>query len=81
MFRCEQCKKTLGNKKQVVGIILRGTRLLKVCPECYGYIHNKEIEALNISKQELATSGLLEKGYKQEDVKQLLKKWTKQQSF
>ncbi len=64
---------------QLFGMILSKGKLLQVCPSCYKIVHDKETAKLEITKQQLAVTGFLEKGYKQSDLKEHLKRWAKNQ--
>lgn len=80
MKLCEQCHKPIArNNSNLFGLVLRGNKLLKVCHKCYKDIYTAEINKLEITNNEMAVSGLLELGYNKSDVKELLKRWAKNQ--
>jgi len=79
MDRCEQCKRTVA-ALNVFGLILKDGKVLKVCPDCYRIVHDKEVKELEVNNKAFVASGLLEMGFNKSDLKQYLKLWAKKQT-
>lgn len=79
LYDCERCHKRI-TRAIAFGIVLSKGKFLRVCPSCYRIIYDAEIDKLDISKQAMAQSGLLDQGAEAGDIKNLLKKWAKTQT-
>lgn len=77
MIQCEQCRKKI-NELQLVGLILKGNKILRLCPTCYKIVHDKEVENINVTREEI-TKMDLNFTYKSNDIKNFLKSWSKDQ--
>jgi|GEM_PF-5979694 len=76
---CEGCDKSVSAHASTTMVWQKKGIKIQLCPDCTHKFFKEDLDDTHISREKLTNVGLWQEGYRENDIKNLLHKWSKEE--